>query len=563
MPEFVKDPVCGMEVDPSSPKGGSHSHAGKTYYFCSDHCRLKFIADPSPYLSPASDPENPADSIYTCPMHPEIQQLGPGTCPKCGMSLEPRDPGDDDGGEYKEMLRRLLISTVLTLPLMGMAMAGMSAGMESTGGGWLQLALATPVCIWGAWPFYVRGFRSVQNRSLNMFTLIAMGVSVSYLYSVIAVIFPGIFPATFLAMGKVEPYFEAAAGIVTLVLLGQVLELRARKQTGAAIKALLDLAPKTARLVRKDGSEEDVPLKSVRPGDILRVRPGEKVPVDGMVVEGGSSVDESMISGEPVPVQKVPGDRVVGATLNGGGTLLIRAEKVGAETLLARIVAMVAAAQRSRAPIQSLADKVSGYFVPAVLGVSVLSFGVWAWFGPEPKMAHGLVNAVAVLIIACPCALGLATPMSIMVATGRAARSGVLFRDAEALETLRRVDTLVLDKTGTLTLGKPSVRRVEAAPGYTPEEVLHVAASLEAASEHPLAAAILAEAKARGIASGPLKNFCSVAGKGVEGVLEGRRVALGNAGMLAALNVSSSPLAEQASAMLATGQTVVYVVVEG
>src|ERR1051325_747990 len=496
----VIDPVCGMTVDPNSA-AGSYEYKGKTYYFCSTHCLHRFEKGPESFLNPKPQPAPTTKAQqYTCPMHPEIIRDGPGSCPICGMALEPLTASldEEDNTELTDMTRRFWLSVVLTIPVLAFGMSELIPGqplqqlftMQTLA--WLQLVLATPVVLWADWPFFVRAWQSIVYRSLNMFTLIALGVGVGYLFSVIAVLLPGIFPASFRdADGNVPVYFEAAAVIVTLVLLGQVLELRARSQTGTAIKALLGLAPKTARRVREDGNEEDVPLEHVHPGDRLRVRPGEKVPVDGVVLEGSSAVDESMITGEPIPVEKRANDRVVGATVNGTGSFVMRAERVGSETLLAQIVQMVAEARRSRARIQKLADVVSGYFVPAVVLIPVVTFIVWATVGPEPRMAYAIINAVAVLIIACPCALGLATPMSIMVATGKAAQNGVLFRNAEAIEVMRKVETLVVDKTGTLTEGKPRLESVVTANGFDEQTLLRLAGSLERSSEHPLAEALV------------------------------------------------------------------------
>jgi P-type Cu+ transporter len=504
---------------------------------------------------------------WVCPMHPEVVQDGPGSCPICGMALEPRSAGSGaENPELRDMSRRFWISALLSLPLLLIGMAELLPGdplaavLSMQSRAWMMLALATPVCLWGAWPFYVRAVRSVVNRSLNMFTLIGLGVSVAFGYSVVATLAPGVFPASFRdAHGQVGVYFEAAAVIVTLILLGQVLELRARGATGAAIRKLLDLAPKTARRVNDSGSDEDVPLEHVLVGDRLRVRPGEKVPVDGAVLEGISSVDESMVSGESIPVEKAQGDRLVGGSVNGTGALLMRAEKVGADTLLARIVGLVEEAQRSRAPIQRLADSVSAWFVPIVMIVAVATFVVWALLGPEPRMAHGLVSAVAVLIIACPCALGLATPMSIMVATGRGASMGVLFRNAEAIERLRSVDTLVVDKTGTLTQGKPRLLTVEVLGSADEAALLHEAASLERGSEHPLAAAIVAGARERGIEPAEVEGFESITGKGVRGRIQGREVALGNRSLMETLGLDVAGISERAEALRRDGQTVVYV----
>jgi Cu+-exporting ATPase len=505
-------------------------------------------------------------------MHPEIVRDAPGSCPICGMALEPRTVSleEEANPELTEMSRRFWVSLVLTLPLLVIGMSELIPGTpleriaSMRAWGWIQLVLATPVVLWGAWPFFVRGWQSIVNRSLNMFTLISLGVAVAYVFSVTAKLFPEIFPPSFRdPSGEVPVYFEAAAAITTLVLLGQVLELRARSQTGAAIKALLGLAPKTARRIREDGSEEDVPLDHVQVGDRLRVRPGEKVPVDGVVIEGSSAIDESMVTGEPIPVEKHPGDRVIGATVNGTGSFVMQAERVGAETLLAQIVQMVAEAQRSRAPIQKLADVVSGYFVPAVVAIAVITFIVWSIWGPEPRMAHGLVNAVAVLIIACPCALGLATPMSIMVATGKAAQSGVLFKNAEAIEIMRKVDTLVVDKTGTLTEGKPKLVSIVTVEAVDEQTVLRLAASLERGSEHPLAAAIVAGAQERGVNLAEATAFNSLTGKGVTGEVDGHKVSLGNRALLDDLKIAAGELATKAESLRADGQTVMFVAVDG
>ena len=509
---------------------------------------------------------------YTCPMHPEIVMDAPGFCPICGMALEPRTIAieQEHNPELESMTRRFWISLALTIPVLVVAMADVIPGLSSlmkaappTTWQWLEFLLATPVVLWGGWPFFVRGWRSLVTRNLNMFTLIGLGTGVAYAFSLAGVLFPGLFPASFRGEnGEVAVYFEPAAAITTLVLLGQVMELRARSRTGAAIKALVGLAPKTARLIRSEGVETDVPLAEVRRGDLLRVRPGEKVPVDGVVLEGGSSVDESMISGEPIPVEKGKGSRVIGATVNGTGTLVMRAERVGSETLLAQIVRLVGEAQRSRAPIQKLADVVAGYFVPIVVGISALTFVIWALWGPSPSLAHALVNAVAVLIIACPCALGLATPMSIMVATGRAATMGVLFKNAEAIELMRKVDTLVIDKTGTLTEGKPRLVSVEPAEGFDANELLHLAATLERGSEHPLAGAIVKGAEEKGIALGSLEGFESVTGRGVRGRVGGRAVALGNQKLLEELAVDAGPLASKAESLRSDGQTVMFLLVD-
>jgi Cu+-exporting ATPase len=561
-----------MTVSPAS----EHHHAwhDSDYYFCSRGCQTKFAADPDHYLNP---PEPAADTtgidgqIYTCPMHPEIQQTGPGSCPKCGMALEPVTVGgEEDSSELDDMTRRFWVSTALALPVLVLAMvadlvpAWLPDGLSMKAVQWIECALATPVVLWGGWPFFVRGWQSVVTWNLNMFTLIGLGVSVAWTYSMVALLFPEIFPAVMqMEGGLVHVYFEAAAVIVALVLLGQVLELRARSQTNAAIKLLLGLAPNTARIVRADGREEDVPLEQVQPGDLLRVRPGEKIPVDGVVTDGNSAVDESMVTGEPIPVEKTSGEKLIGATVNGTGSLLMRAEKVGSDTLLSQIVRMVSEAQRSRAPIQKLADVVAGYFVPAVVSVSVIAFVVWGLWGPEPRLAHAIVNAVAVLIIACPCALGLATPMSIMVGTGKGATLGVLIKNAEALEVMEKVDTLVVDKTGTLTEGKPTLVAVQASNGFTEDEVLQLASSLERASEHPLAEAIVRGAEERGMRLSQTDDFESVTGKGVSGTVNGRTVALGNIKLLEVLGIDPGELPQQAEAGRAEGQTVMFVAIDG
>ncbi len=567
-----RDPACGMTVVPARA-AGHHTHAGHTYYFCGKSCHEKFKADPERFVGKAEAPvvEAPPGAMWTCPMHPDVVRDGPGSCPICGMALEPMIPTLDEGPNHEliDMSRRFWTSAALSIPLLIVAMGDYIPGRPLEGllspraMGWLELALATPVCVWGAWPFFVRGWASIVNRSLNMFTLIALGVSVSYIFSVVATLFPDLFPAGFRdEHGGVGVYFEVAAVIVTLILLGQVLELRARSQTGTAIKKLLGLAAKSARRLRDDGTEEDVPLEAVHVGDRLRIRPGEKVPVDGVVIDGASAVDESMVSGEPIPVEKHAGDRVVGATINGTGALVMRADKVGADTLLSRIVAMVAEAQRSRAPIQRLADVVSGYFVPVVIAVAVVTFGVWATAGPEPRLALALVNAVAVLIIACPCALGLATPLSIMVATGRGATMGILFKNAEAIEVLRQVDTLVVDKTGTLTEGKPRLVSVIPAAGGDEGALLRLAASLERGSEHPLAAAIVNGARQRGASLVEARDFASVTGRGVKGTVDDRPVALGNRALMSDLGVELGALGVQAEALRSEGQTVMFVAVE-
>jgi Cu+-exporting ATPase len=518
-------------------------------------------------------PQKAAEKIeYTCPMHPQIVRDAPGNCPICGMALEPRTVSldDDENPELVDMTRRFWVGVVLTVPLLLIAMSDLVPGnpleriVSMRTLGWTEFVLATPVVVWGGWPFFVRGWQSIVNRSLNMFTLISLGVSVAYIFSLIAQLLPKIFPPSFRdASGAVPVYFEAAAAITTLVLLGQMLELRARSQTGAAIRALLDLSPKTARRIREDGNEEDVPLNQVQPGDRLRVRPGERVPVDGVVIDGSGVVDESMVTGEPIPVEKHAGDLVIGATVNATGSFVMRAERVGSETLLAQIVQMVAEAQRSRAPIQKLADVVSGYFVPGVVAIAGLTFLAWSIWGPDPRLAHGLVNAVAVLIIACPCALGLATPMSIMVATGKGAQSGVLFKNAEAIEVLRKVDTLVVDKTGTLTEGKPKLVSVVTAEGFDELALLRLGASLEKGSEHPLAAAILAGAQERGVRPTDATAFESITGKGVTGEVDGHKVSLGNRALLDDLKIDPGELATKAETLRADGQTVMFVAVNG
>ncbi|HYK02111.1 MAG TPA: heavy metal translocating P-type ATPase [Thermoanaerobaculia bacterium] len=567
------DPVCGMTVDPAHAAGSSEYH-GTTYYFCSPHCKTKFDSNPQAYLG-EQQPEQapaPAGTMYVCPMHPEVRQDHPGACPKCGMALEPETVTleEEANPELEDMTRRFRVSAALTVPLVIFAMLRhLPAAHDLLGhtllawAPWLELALATPVVLWGGWPFFQRAWASLVNRHLNMFTLIGLGVAVAYLYSLVATLVPKAFPLSFRdAMGHVGVYYEAAAAIVTLVLLGQVMELRARSRTGAAIRALLGLAPKTARRVTDHG-EHDVPLEQVHPGDLLRVRPGEKIPVDGVVVEGTTNVDESMVTGEPLPVEKTSGDRLIGATVNATGSVLMRAERVGADTLLSQIVNMVAQAQRSRAPIQKLADKVSAWFVPTVIAAALLTFAVWALVGPQPRFVFAIVNAVAVLIIACPCALGLATPMSVMVAAGKGATAGVLFRNAEAIEVLRSVDTLVVDKTGTLTLGKPSLAAVVALEGFDENELLRLAASVERASEHPLAAAIVAGAEQRGLAIPKAQHFESITGKGVYGAAEGRRVALGNRALLQEMHVGADDLLERAEKLRADGQTVMFIVVNG
>ena len=571
----AKDPVCGMSVALGAGKP-SLEHSGQTHHFCSQKCLDKFKTDPAAYLPGAGKAKVPAaakGTVYTCPMHPEIERDAPGECPKCGMALEPKGvPAGEEGPnpELVDFKRRFWIGTVLTVPLLLLTM-GPYVGLgffremlvERTAL-WVELVLGTPVILWAGWPFFVRGVKSVVNRSLNMFTLIGMGVGAAYLFSLVAVLVPEIFPAGFRdAQGHVGVYFEAGAVIVVLVLLGQVMELAARERTGSAIRALLDLAPKTARVIRPDGSEAEIPLDEVQVGDRLRVRPGDKVPVDGEVAEGRSSIDESMITGEPVPVEKVAGDKVTGATINGTGSLVIEAKRVGADTMLARIVEMVANAQRSRAPIQKFADQVAGKFVPAVIAIAILAFIGWAIWGPAPALAYALVAAVAVLIIACPCALGLATPMSIMTATGRGAQAGVLIKNAEALERFAKVDTLMVDKTGTLTVGKPKLVAVLPEDGHDENEVLQLAASLERGSEHPLAEAIVAGAEERGVELFKAEDFEAVTGKGVTGVVNGKKVALGNAKLVADLGLDGAALAKSADERRDQGETVMFVVLEG
>jgi Cu+-exporting ATPase len=567
------DPVCGMDVNTTSAKH-RFEHDGRPVFFCSARCREKFIAAPANYLTKAEAPLPlaPNGSIYTCPMHPQIRQEGPGSCPICGMALEPLEVPAETGpnAELIDMSRRFWIGLVLALPVVALEMGGhvptlglhdlVSPRLSAL----LQFALATPVVLWAGWPFFERAWASVVHRSLNMFSLIALGTGAAYVYSLVATFLPGIFPAGFRGMdGTVAVYFEAAAVITVLVLLGQVLELRAREQTGGAIRALLNLAPKTARRLTPAGEDEEVPVASVQIGDRLRVRPGDAVPVDGGVLEGGSAVDESMVTGESMPVAKQSGDRLIGGTVNGTGSLIMRAEKIGSDTMLARIVAMVAEAQRSRAPIQRMADVVSGWFVPAVIVVAVVSFIAWAVWGPPPALAYGLIAAVSVLIIACPCALGLATPMSIMVGVGKGAMGGVLIRSAEALERMEKVDTLVVDKTGTLTEGKPRVVAVVAAPDMSEATVLTPAASLERSSEHPLAAAIVAAARDRSLALKDATGFASVTGKGVTGSVDGHTVALGNAGLMEDLRVELGSFATEADAQRQTGATALFLAVDG
>ena len=565
----LKDPVCGMTVTDRSPH--VHEHAGERFYFCGAGCKTKFAADPARYLRPAAqapavvDPV-PANAVYTCPMHPEVRQDRPGACPKCGMALEPDLPGldDDENPERVDFRRRFWWTLPLTVIVTTLAMAGHRLALfEMRTQSRIELALSLPIVLWAGWPFLVRGVRSVQNRSPNMWTLIGLGTSAAFTYSVVATLAPGVFPASFVSMGRVSVYFEAAAVIVSLTLFGQLLELKARSQTSAAIKSLLGLAPKTARRVGADGKEEDVPLSHIHVGDVLRVRPGEKVPVDGVVLEGSSAVDESMLTGEPMPVPKRAGDALIGATMNTSGALVMRSEKVGSHTVLAQIVQMVAQAQRSKAPMQRMADRVAGVFVVSVIGVAALTFVAWGLWGPEPSWVYALINAVAVLIIACPCALGLATPMSIMVATGKAAQRGILFRDAAAIENLRRVDTLVVDKTGTLTEGKPSLDRVVAAPGFGEDDVLRLAASLDQGSEHPLAEAIVRAARERGLPLDKPEGFESASGIGVRGMLLGKAIALGNTALMTEAGVSLDRLAAQADALRGEGASVVFLAVQG
>ena len=582
----TRDPVCGMAVTAASEHRSTH--LGNTYLFCSTGCKAKFDADPARYASgdagigtgsghaphhhastavspaPAASPTAPG-TIYTCPMHPEIRQDHPGTCPKCGMTLEPLLPDlDDDNPELRDFSRRFWWTLPLTLVVLALAMLGERLHlMDMATQSWVELVLSLPIVLWAGWPFFSRGWLSVVNRSPNMWTLIGLGTGAAFIYSVVATVAPEVFPASFMSMGRVGVYFEAAAVIISLTLLGQVLELKARSQTSAAIKSLLGLAPKTARRINADGSEEDVPLSHVHVGDLLRIRPGEKVPVDGIVHEGSSSIDESMLTGEPLPVSKRVGDKVIGATLNTSGALIMRSERIGSDTVLSQIVQMVAQAQRSKAPMQRMADVVAGYFVMAVVAIAVTTLLVWGFFGPQPTWVYGLINAVAVLIIACPCALGLATPMSIMVATGRGATQGVLFRDAAAIENLRKVDTLVIDKTGTLTEGRPAFDQVVAAPGFTNDEVLRLAASLDQGSEHPLADAIVQAARAQGLQLVKPQSFESGTGIGVRGKVEHRQLALGNTVLMEQSGVSVEPLVPQAETLRGEGASVMYLAVDG
>ncbi len=574
----MKDPVCGMQVDPANAAGTSQYQA-QAFYFCSKGCKTKFDAHPGQYAAPPmapAAPSHPSHSApdareYTCPMHPEVRQNGPGSCPLCGMALEPVVASlEEDTSELDDMTRRFWWSLAVTVPILAFMISDVLPGqplqhaMAPAWMTWAQFLLATPVVLWGGWPFFVRGWASLVNRHLNMFTLIALGVGAAYGFSVVATFAPGWFPPSFRTHGdQIGVYFEPAAVIVVLVLLGQVLELRARSQTSSAIKTLLGLTPTTARRLTAAGVEQEVPLEHVQVGDRLRVRPGERVPVDGVVLEGATNIDESMVTGEPIPVEKAATSRVTGGTVNGTGTFVMEAQRVGSDTLLAQIVRLVSEAQRSRAPIQRLADTVAGWFVPIVIVVAVVTFAVWALIGPEPRMAHALVNAVAVLIIACPCALGLATPMSIMVGTGRGAELGVLLRSAEALEVMERIDTVVLDKTGTLTEGKPTLTTVEAQPGVDEPELLRLVASLERVSEHPLAAAIVQGAEARGLATTNVADFRSVTGKGVVGVVDGRRVAVGNPALLAEAGATAPALTARADALRRDGATVMFVALDG
>lgn len=571
---LVKDPVCGMMIDPATAKGGSSDHKGETFYFCNPKCKVKFEADPNKYLSPKVEQPSKADTeaIYTCPMHPEVRQKGPGNCPICGMALEPEEVSleEVENPELIDFTKRLKVSIPLTIPLLLLAMSDLIPGqpVQHAIAPWInagiQFLLATPVVLWGGFPFFERGWASLKSRNFNMFTLIAIGTGVAYLFSLVGTFFPSVFPDSLKLHGGMVPlYFEAAAVITALVLLGQVLELRARSQTGNAIRALLGLAPKTARKVNADGSEEDVPVEHIHVGDLLRVRPGEKIPVDGELTEGRSVVDESMITGEPIPVEKDKADSVTGATVNGTGSFVMRATKVGADTLLSQIVKMVSQAQRSRAPIQKLADTVSGYFVPAVIAIAVITALVWYFVGPEPRLTHAIINAVAVLIIACPCALGLATPMSIMVGTGKGANLGVLIKNAEALERLEKITTLVVDKTGTLTLGKPKLAVVKTLSGFTENEALALVASLEKASEHPLAEAIVQGAIDRKLSIEAVDEFESFTGMGVKGRVGARTVLVGNKKLLEKFNVDPSKLSEIAKDLQSSGHGAMLAAIDG
>jgi len=566
--DFAIDPVCGMRV---TCEGARHrfTYRGEGYFFCSGRCRERFAAEPEKFLKPKQpEPTAPEGTSYTCPMHPEVRQIGPGSCPICGMALEPEQVSLDQGPdpELIDMTRRFWIALALTLPLFVIEMGSHFGAMHllpSAWSNWISLALSTPVVLWAGAPFFVRGWNSLITRHLNMFTLIAMGTGVAYLYSIVGTLAPQLFPPAFRdAHGAVAVYFEAAAVITTLVLLGQVLELRARERTSGAIRSLLGLAPKTARRITPHG-DEDVAIEDIAVGDRLRVRPGEKVPVDGLVTEGHSAVDESMVTGESMPVSKTEGSRVIGGTVNQGGGLVVRAEKVGRDTMLARIVDMVARAQRSRAPIQRLADRVAGWFVPAVIATAVVAFAAWMMFGPEPRIAFGMVAAVTVLIIACPCALGLATPMSIMVGVGRGAHSGILIRDAEALEQFEGIDTIVIDKTGTLTEGKPKLAKIVTADSIDENDLLRLAASVERGSEHPLALAILDGARGRALALSEVAGFASSSGKGASGIVDGKRVALGNAVLMGEANIATTSLDAAAEAARHDGATAIYVAIDG
>ena len=570
--EDFTDPVCGMKVKSGAAKGKSEFHL-KSYYFCSIKCKTKFDLSPDSFLSPNLTKPEVMDSgvEYTCPMHPEIRKIGPGSCPICGMALEPLLASlgqEEDDSEYQSMLLRFWVCTALTLPLLFLTMGGrhlISSLQFSSAMPWIEVTISTPVVLWGGWPFFFRFWQSPKNRSPNMFTLIGLGVGVAYIYSLIAVFLPRIFPSSFIdpMTGGVGLYFEAASAIVTLVLLGQVLELKARGQTSLAIKALLGLAAKTARKINSDGSEQDIPLEQVQANDKLRVRPGEKIPVDGVVLSGESAVDESMVTGEPVPVVKVVSSKVVGATINGTGSLLMQAEKVGKDTLLSQIVQMVAEAQRSKAPIQKLVDKVAAYFVPSVILIAVITAIAWAFIGPEPKLAHAIVSAVTVLIIACPCALGLATPMSIMIATGRGASSGVLFKSAESIELMRKVNTLIIDKTGTLTLGRPVLVTIKPLGSYSELDLLTLSASLEKVSEHPLASAILNAAKEKNIELKEVIGFKSVTGKGAYASVDNKRIVIGNLALIDELHIPMNTAEAEANLLRESGQTVMYVAVGG
>lgn len=566
------DPVCGMKVDPKIAKGGRSVYENKNYYFCSPKCKVKFDQAPVNYLNAKVEKaEVIADAEYTCPMHPQVKKIGPGTCPICGMALEPvifSSDHPEDQTEYLMMRNRFWVGVVLSIPLLFITMGGRSLIQSAVLHSylpWFEFLVASPVVLWGGAPFFARFWQSLKNRNLNMFTLIGLGVGVAYIYSLIAVLFPKIFPLSFQdpMTGRAGLYFEAAAVIVTLVLLGQVLELKARGQTSAAIKSLLGLAAKVARIIKDDGTEEDVSLDIIQVGDKFRVRPGEKIPVDGKVLSGESSIDESMVSGEPIPIEKKSGDKVIGATINGTGTLVILAEKVGKDTLLSQIVQMVAEAQRSRAPIQKLVDQVAAYFVPTVILVAVVTFAIWSLMGPDPKLAHAIINAVAVLIIACPCALGLATPMSIMVATGRGATMGILFKNAEAIETMRKVNTLVIDKTGTLTLGKPKLVTVKPIGPIPADEFLTLVASLEQASEHPLAQSIVAGAKEKGLSLLPANEFKSITGKGAVAEINGKKIAIGNKALMEEFVIPLIGIETEANLLREEGQTVMYVSVNG